>query len=185
MEGDTRAVVDLGFVGAKLDSCGPSQDLAQWSALFNATGTPVLGKTSSSSSSFVLVLCRPGADIFFATFLLTLPLACTSMYSLTPAPIHTLNNLCASGLHVSLSHSARSCFRVTSSTQHSSVENCFDNASFPFTESGFDNGDEVIEESACPMHMFRSGGDMRADWALMLRRLQTVAPWLRLSRPRC
>ena len=26
---------------------------------------------------------------------------------------------------------------------------------------------------------------MRADWPLMLRRLQTIAPWLRLSRPGC
>lgn len=65
------------------------------------------------------------------------------------------------------------------------VENCFDNASFPFTTSGVDNGNEVVEEDACPMNMFRSGGDMRAQWPLMLRRLQTVVPWLRLSRPKC
>lgn len=65
------------------------------------------------------------------------------------------------------------------------VENCFDNASFPFTTSGVDNGNEVVEEDACPMNMFRSGGDMRAQWPLMLRRLQTVVPWLRLSQPKC
>ena len=35
------------------------------------------------------------------------------------------------------------------------------------------------------MNMFRSGGDMRADWPLMLRRLQTIVPWLGLSRPKC
>jgi hypothetical protein len=35
------------------------------------------------------------------------------------------------------------------------------------------------------MNMYRSGGDMRADWPLMLRRLQTIVPWLGLSRPGC
>ena len=107
MEGDTKAVVELGFDGVKLDSCGPSQDIAEWSRLLNATGTPIL------------------------------------------------------------------------------LENCFDNASFPYTSSGFDDGDDVVDEAACPMNLFRSGGDMRADWPLMLRRLQTVVPWLRLSRPGC
>ena len=65
------------------------------------------------------------------------------------------------------------------------VENCFDNASFPFTASGVDDGTEAVEEEACPMNLFRAGGDMRAQWPLMLRRLQTVVPWLRLSRPKC
>ena len=65
------------------------------------------------------------------------------------------------------------------------VENCFDNASFPFVPSGFDDGIETVAEGACPMNLFRTGGDMRADWPLMLRRLQTIVPWLRLSRPKC
>eukprot|EP00041_Stephanoeca_diplocostata_P035461 m.1252709 g.1252709 ORF g.1252709 m.1252709 type:complete len:617 (-) comp24703_c0_seq73:4205-6055(-) len=66
------------------------------------------------------------------------------------------------------------------------LENCFDNASFPYLLSGAENGDgERIPEEACPMNMFRTGGDMRAQWPLMLRRLQTIAPWARLSRPGC
>lgn len=108
MHGDVKAINDLGFDGIKLDSCGPSQHLAEWARLLNASGKPVL------------------------------------------------------------------------------LENCFDNASFPFTKSGVDDGSEdVVAEDACPMNIFRSGGDMRADWPLMLRRLQTVVPWLRLSRPGC
>eukprot|EP00039_Didymoeca_costata_P021705 m.345237 g.345237 ORF g.345237 m.345237 type:complete len:764 (+) comp25973_c0_seq1:95-2386(+) len=107
MHGDVNAVVSLGFDGLKLDSCGPSQDLAEWAMLLNKTGKPVL------------------------------------------------------------------------------LENCFDNASYPYTKSGFDDGVEAVEDDACPMNMFRSGGDMRADWPLMLRRLQTIVPWLRLSRPGC
>ena len=39
MHGDVRAIVELGFDGVKLDSCGPRQDLAEWAALLNATGT--------------------------------------------------------------------------------------------------------------------------------------------------
>jgi hypothetical protein len=85
MKGDAAAVVALGFDGVKLDSCGPSQDLLQWSRLLNATGTPVL------------------------------------------------------------------------------LENCFDNASFPFTATGVDDGTDAIEEAACPMNMFRSGGDSESD----------------------
>jgi hypothetical protein len=65
------------------------------------------------------------------------------------------------------------------------LENCFDNASFPYTASGVDDGTDVVGEDACPMNLFRTGGDMRAQWPLMLRRLQTVAPWLRLSKPGC
>jgi hypothetical protein len=66
------------------------------------------------------------------------------------------------------------------------VENCFDNASFPRTDSGVDDGEaDTVTEAHCPMNMFRSGGDMRADWPLMLRRLQTIVPWLGLSRPGC
>ena len=107
MRGDVSAIVDLGFDGIKLDSCGPSQDLRKWARLLNASGKPVL------------------------------------------------------------------------------IENCFDNASFPYVPSGADDGNERIPEEACPMNMFRTGGDMRADWPLMLRRLQTIAPWLRLSRPKC
>ena len=65
------------------------------------------------------------------------------------------------------------------------IENCFDNASFPYTSSGVDDGrdEDVVSEAACPMNIYRTGGDMRADWPLMLRRLQTIVPWLRLSRP--
>ena len=96
------------------------------------------------------------------------------------------------------------------------VENCFDNASYPRTRSGADDGDEAVLDADCPMNMYRSGGapsqaatrghqrvrigwsgcppnwqsldhagDMRADWPLMLRRLQTIVPWLGLSRPGC
>jgi alpha-galactosidase len=107
MNGDVKAVKDLLFDGLKLDSCGPSQHLAEWARLLNASGWPVL------------------------------------------------------------------------------VENCFDNASFPFVPSGADDGDEKVIEEACPMNMFRTGGDMRAQWPLMLRRLQTIVPWQRLSRPGC
>ena len=76
------------------DSCGPSQDLAEWARLLNATGNHVL------------------------------------------------------------------------------IENCFDNSSFPRTKSGVDDGTEVVTDEDCPMNMYRSGGDMRADWPLMLRRLK-------------
>ena len=38
MRGDVAAIRDLGFDGIKLDSCGPSQDLRQWSARLNASG---------------------------------------------------------------------------------------------------------------------------------------------------
>jgi alpha-galactosidase len=68
---------------------------------------------------------------------------------------------------------------------HVLVENCFDNSSYPRTKSGVDDGEEAVAEEDCPMNMFRSGGDMRADWPLMLRRLQTIVPWLGLSRPKC
>ncbi len=68
---------------------------------------------------------------------------------------------------------------------HVLVENCFDNSSYPRTKSGVDDGEEAVTEEDCPMNMFRSGGDMRADWPLMLRRLQTIVPWLGLSRPKC
>ena len=115
MHGDVKAINDLGFDGIKLDSCGPSQHLAEWARLLNASGKPVL------------------------------------------------------------------------------LENCFDNASFPFTKSGVDDGSEdVVAEDACPMNIFRSGGDMRADWPLMLRRhpprppISTAGPprKARCTRPR-
>ena len=38
MMGDVRAVKELGFDGLKLDSCGPSQHLAEWSELLNKSG---------------------------------------------------------------------------------------------------------------------------------------------------
>ncbi|CAK0838856.1 unnamed protein product [Prorocentrum cordatum] len=107
MRSDVAALTSLGFAGAKLDSCGPSQDLTEWARLLNASGRPVL------------------------------------------------------------------------------LENCFDNASFPFVPSGADDGGEAVEEEACPMNLFRTGGDMRASWTMMLARLQGAAPWMRLSRPGC
>jgi hypothetical protein len=33
------------------------------------------------------------------------------------------------------------------------VENCFDNASYPRTKSGVDDGIEVVAEEYCPMNM--------------------------------
>ena len=69
---------------------------------------------------------------------------------------------------------------------HVLIENCFDNSSYPRTKSGvYDGPADIVLEEDCPMNMFRSGGDMRADWPLMLRRLQTIVPWLGLSRPGC
>lgn len=40
--GDVRAIIDLGFSGVKLDSCGQFRNLSRWADLLNATGKPIL-----------------------------------------------------------------------------------------------------------------------------------------------
>ena len=39
---DTHATAELGFDGLKVDGCGPSQNILQWTEALNATGRPVL-----------------------------------------------------------------------------------------------------------------------------------------------
>ncbi len=40
--GDVKAIIDLGFSGVKLDSCGQFRNLSRWAELLNATGKSIL-----------------------------------------------------------------------------------------------------------------------------------------------
>ena len=42
MHGDVNALVRYGFDGVKIDSCGPSKDIAMWERLINATGRQIM-----------------------------------------------------------------------------------------------------------------------------------------------
>lgn len=53
-------LVGIGFDGLKLDSCGPSQDLQQWAARLNKTGSPVLLENCFNNASFPYV--KSGID---------------------------------------------------------------------------------------------------------------------------
>jgi hypothetical protein len=55
MNGDVNALVAAGWDAVKIDSCGPSKDLAEWDRLFNASGKPIQIENCHDNTTFPYV----------------------------------------------------------------------------------------------------------------------------------
>ena len=52
MQGDVAALIRYGFDEVKLDSCGPSKDIALWERLINGTGKAIMIENCANNKSF-------------------------------------------------------------------------------------------------------------------------------------
>jgi len=52
MKGDTSAIYNLGWDGVKIDGCGPSHDLMEWSDLLNKTGKAMMIENCHDNTTF-------------------------------------------------------------------------------------------------------------------------------------
>jgi len=52
MHGDVDAIFALGYDGVKIDGCGPSHHLLEWSMLLNQTGRPIMIENCGNNDTF-------------------------------------------------------------------------------------------------------------------------------------
>jgi len=52
MHGDVNTIVSLGYDGVKIDGCGPSHNLMEWSTFLNQTGKPIMIENCHDNTTF-------------------------------------------------------------------------------------------------------------------------------------